>query len=155
MADDRTLPQDSQPAAPFPAQSAENDRPRNRGWFALGNTVSATHALYSDRDLAGLQAEVAAFLAQSVSDDGGDSEVGARRRALHEYRARVHRRIVQLDAAIEAKGLFDRRARLRVAWLQQLQGLIATARAIDSLLGTGRRQKAIPSHVELLTGGPR
>ena len=51
---------------------------------------------------------------------------------------------MQLDAAIEVRGLFDRRGKLRVAWLQQLQSLINTAKGIDSLLSLDRREKAVP-----------
>jgi hypothetical protein len=110
-----------------------------------GNQIAATHGLFSERDLARLQAEVEAFLANSLTDDGGESEVPTRRRTLHEYRARVHRRIRQLDAALEVRGLFDRRGKLRVAWLQRLEALINTAKGIDSLLGLERRQRHVPA----------
>ena len=51
--------------------------------------------------------------------------------------------MLQLDAAIELRGLFDKRGKLRVAWLGQLQALINAAKAIDSLLGVERRQKPV------------
>jgi hypothetical protein len=92
-------------------------------------------------EFAYLVAEVDAFMAASLADDGGASEVPKRRHAQHEYRARLHRRILQLDAAIELRGMFDQRGKLRVHWLDQLQRLMHAARGIDALLGLERRQK--------------
>lgn len=131
-----------------PTQSAE--RTPNPGWFKLGNVNSVKHQLYTERDLQNLKAEVDALEAQSVADDGGEMEITARRRSLHAYRARIHRRIIQLDNSLEARGLFDGRGKLRVVWISKLESLIATARAIDSLMGLGRRQKAVPSLSEYL-----
>lgn len=129
-----------------------NTQRDDRGRLMPGNTLPATHGLYSDRDLANLQAEVAAFLAQSVTDDGGVDELSRRRQSLHEYRARVHRRIKQLDSAIEARGLFDNRGKLRVSWLSKLETLIATARAIDNLLGLDRRAKPVHTFEQVMRG---
>ena len=117
-----------------------------RGRLLPGNLAAVTHALRTDRlppEFAQLAQEVEDYMAASITDDGGASEVPARRRSLHEYRARIHRRILQLDAALELRGLFDKRGKLRVAWLQQLQSLINAARGIDSLLGLGRHAKQI------------
>jgi hypothetical protein len=83
-------------------------------------------------------------------DEGDTSEVPTRRRALLNYRARLHRRILQLDTAIELRGLFDKRGKVRLAWLQRLEGLIAAAKGLDSLLGLERRQKRIPTLDEFL-----
>jgi hypothetical protein len=126
------------------------------GRFLGGNFASMQHALRSDRlppEFEPLAAEVGAFEAASIADDGGESELTHRRRALLGYRARLHRRVLQLDAAIELRGLFDKRGKLRAAWLQQLQALVNTAKAIDQLLGLERRQKRVPSLEERLREG--
>lgn len=134
----------------------EGDGQRNTlGQFQPGNLAAVSHALRSDRlppEFEHLRAEVEAFADESISDDGGVSEVATRRRTLHEYRGRIHRRILQLDAAIELRGLFDKRGKLRVAWLQRLEALIATARGIDNLLGLNRRQKAATSPLDYIEG---
>jgi hypothetical protein len=125
------------------------------GRFLPGNLAAVKHALRTDRlpsEFAQLAQEVEDYTVASIVDDGGASEVPARRRSLHEYRARVHRRVLQLDAAIELRGLFDKRGKLRVAWLQQLQSLINTAKGIDSLLGLERRQKPITDPLAYLEG---
>jgi hypothetical protein len=49
-----------------------------------GNAVAKTHGLYAQRIEEALIAERNAFLAQSLTDDGGEGEVPARRRSLHE-----------------------------------------------------------------------
>ena len=144
---------DSQHAAP----SAPNapDRDAATGRFLPGNLAAVTHALRTDRlppEFASLVAEVEDFVAAAIADDGGASEISHRRQSLHNYRARVHRRIAQLDTAIELRGLFDKRGKLRVAWLQQLQSLINTAKGIDSLLGLERRQKPLASPMDYLAG---
>jgi len=116
------------------------------GRFLPGNFEAIQHALRTDRlpaEFAHLAAEIDAFASASIADDGGETEIGVRRQAHHGYRARIHRRIVQLDAALELRGLFDKRGKLRVAWLQQLQALINTAKGIDSLLGLERRSRDI------------
>jgi hypothetical protein len=123
------------------------------GRFTTGAVASVRHGLFSDRDLAGLNADVARFIAGSISDDGGDDNIPTRRRADLEYRARLHRRIVQLDNAFEAKGLFDGRHKLRVGWLQRLEGLIATAARLDGMLGLERRQRRVPTLAEVLSDG--
>lgn len=115
--------------------------------LAAGEVGEATtHGLDAQAwpaELSALRDEVNAFLTASVADDGGESEVPTRRRSLHEYRARIHRRIVQLDAAIELRGQFDKKGKLRVAWVTKLESLISTARAIDNLLGLERRAKDV------------
>jgi hypothetical protein len=116
--------------------------------FLVGHLSAFRNGLRTDRlppELEHLRMEVAELLASSVADDGGESEVPTRRRGLLEYRARIHRRVLQLDTALELKGLFDRRGKLRTAWLQQLQGLVNTAKGIDSLLGLERRARQLPS----------
>ena len=115
--------------------------------FEPGNLAAIKHALHSDRlppEFAHLAADLDEFIAGCLGDEGDERDVPTRRRALLNYRARLHRRIIQLDAAIELQGLFSRDGKLRVAWLQRLEGLIYAARGIDSLLGLARRQKRVP-----------
>ncbi len=100
--------------------------------------------------LAHLREEVQAFLDAALVDEGDPAEVPARRRALLEYRGRLDRRIRQLDDALKLRGLLDRKGKLRTAWLQQLAGLIEKARSLDVTLGLERRQKRIPSALELV-----
>jgi hypothetical protein len=89
-------------------------------------------------------AEVDHFVGACAVDEGGDlAQVPARRRALLEYRARVHRRIVQLDAALELKGMIDGHGKLRSAWLTRLEGLIGIAISLDRLLGFARHEKQV------------
>lgn len=119
--------------------------------FGPGNWASARHTLRSDRwppELQILRDEVEEFLSQTMIDEGDDPP--ARRKALLNYRARVHRRIVQLDSMLELRGIVDKRGKLRVNWLQRLESLISTARGLDSLLGIERRAKRVPSVQEYL-----
>ncbi|MEO8520043.1 MAG: hypothetical protein ABI603_01695 [Acidobacteriota bacterium] len=128
------------PPAPIPQRDPKTGR------YLLGNFGAVQHALRTDRlppEFAHLAEEVAEFCEGSITDDGGLENVGRRRQALHEYRARVHRRVAQLDAALEVRGLFDQRGKLRVAWLQQLQQLVNCAKGIDSLLGLERRARDV------------
>jgi hypothetical protein len=114
------------------------------GRFQPGNLEALKHALRTDQvppEFATLSAEVEAFVAGCLVDDGDD--VSTRRRSLLNYRARLHRRILQLDGALELRGLIDKRGRLRVSWLQQLQGLMGQAKAIDAQLGLDRRAKRV------------
>lgn len=138
-----------EPSAPsWPARGPD-------GKFLPGNLAAVKHALRSDRvppEFQHLADELDTFIAGCVSDEGGDHEISTRRRSLLNYRARLHRRIAQLDAAIESLGLFSKDGKLRVAWLQRLEGLINTAKGLDSLLGLDRRQKRIPSLDEVLDG---
>ncbi len=123
------------------------------GRFLPGNFAASQHALRTDRlppEFVHLAAELAEFADASIADDGGVDAITARRRSLHSYRARIHRRIAQLDGAIELRGLFDKRGKLRVAWLSQLQGLIRTAQGIDSLLGLERRTKQLKAPLDAL-----
>ena len=92
-----------------------------------------------------LQAEVRQFVADALVDEGDVGQIPARRRVLIEYRARLHRRIVQLDAVLERRGLTDSSGTLRVAWLQQLQSLMNAAKGIDALLGLQQRTKKVTS----------
>lgn len=101
-----------------------------------------------------LREERERFLAASVTDDGGAAEVPERRRSLHEYRARLHTHIGQVSDAISRHGVFDRRGRLRIAWLQRLEGLIGTARGIDQTLGLERRTRRVASLSEALLAEP-
>lgn len=128
------------------------DRDPSTGRFMPGNRVARTHGLYAQSVAEALAVERQAFETQSVTDDGGESEVSTRRRSLHAYRAQLHTHIEQLSGAIEHFGLFDRRGRLRAAWLQRLEGLIARAQSIDATLGLERRQRRVPTLNEILDG---
>jgi hypothetical protein len=125
--------------------------------FLPHNRVRVEAGLRTMRWPAGLemlQTEVERFLDGSLVDEGDAPDVPTRRRALLEYRARLHRRIVQLDGCLELKGLFDGRGRLRTSWLTLLATLIDRAKALDQVLGLERRVKqyssfaaAIEAHV--------
>jgi len=93
--------------------------------------------------LALLDHDVEQFVSGCLVDEA-DDDLPTRRRALLGYRARVHRRILMLDSALELRGLVDRRGRLRAQWLQRLEGLIGVARALDAQLGLERRAKRAP-----------
>jgi hypothetical protein len=128
-------------AALNPPQVGERDP--HTGRLLPGNSIARTHGLFAQRIAEELAAEREAFLAQSITDDGGESEIPARRRALHVYRSRLHIHIEQLSSAIERFGLFDKRGRLRAQWLQRLESLMARAAQIDSTLGLERRTKPV------------
>lgn len=122
-----------------------------------GNFKAATDLRRTDRippELAFLHADVAAFLDGSIADEGGASEVPTRRKALHEYRARVHRRILVLDNWLELKGVVDQFGRLRTSFLTQLASLIATAVRIDRELGLARGAKRIERLDDLIKQYP-
>ena len=138
--------------------------------FRKGNGHAITHGLRArqgvqvsphESELAGqdllprsfefLNAELQSFLQECIRDEGGDiSAVPRRRRSLLELRARIQRRALQLDTALEVHGLVDRRGKLRVHWLQRLEGLVNTAKALDSALGLERRREPIPTVDEFL-----
>ncbi len=111
--------------------------------MTAGNDASVQHGLHATNvpaEFLSLQTE---FLAGAVADDGGVSEIPTRRMSQLEYRAVLHRKIVQLTAALDTRGIIDPKGRLRVAWLQQLQKLVASAVRVDSLLGLERRSRKV------------
>jgi len=118
------------------------------GVFLPANIAAIKHGAYCERAIAlldpleRLRDEVAAFLQQSIIDARGASELTRRALSLHEYRSRLHRRIVQIDNAIETHGAFDKRGRLR-GWFTMLAALIDKAKSIDVALGLARRTKDI------------
>lgn len=118
-----------------------------------GNRLAVSHALNTVElplELQHLRAEVAAFERACLVDEGDEGDVPARRRALLAYRARVHRRVLQLDESIELRGLEDRKGRLRVSWLSKLESLINTAVRLDNLLGLERKARRVPSLQEVI-----
>ena len=135
--------------------TAPNRRKPNRGWFKKGNIVALTTGMDSDQLPAGfdhVRAEVDAFVAGALVDEGDiPADIPIRRKAQLEYRARLHRRILQLDSALELRGPIDRRGKLRVAWLSKLESLISAAVRIDSLLGLARRARRTQTPIEWLT----
>src|SRR5262245_10063192 len=75
----------------------------SNGRFLPGNQAAVTHGLAAAElpgDLVALRAEVEAFLSATLVDEGDVADIPERRRALLEYRARLHRRVLQLDAAL-------------------------------------------------------
>jgi hypothetical protein len=86
-------------------------------------------------------------MGQQIADEGGDVaavDLTARRGALVTYRGRiVHKNILKLAYALEERGLFDKRGKLRVAWLSKLESLIHTAVKLDVLLGLERRSRRV------------
>jgi hypothetical protein len=121
--------------------------------FTVGNLAAASTLQHTDRlppELSGLQREIETFVNGSLVDEGDSSDVSTRRWALLEYRARLHRRIIQLDAALELRGIVDRRQKLRAAWLSALASLIERARQLDVTLGLARRAKPVPTLAEYL-----
>ena len=145
-----SVQQDVQQTAVEPTPDGQTTHPRGRdgkGRFVPGHFHSTTHALHTDRvppEFAHLQAEVDAFLAGSLADEG-EPDVPTRRRSQVGYRAIVHRKILQLADALDRRGIFDHRGRLRVQWLTQLNALLSQARQQDQLLGLERRQRQIPN----------
>ena len=114
--------------------TSDRDR-REDGRFATGNSAAAKTGLRLTKaqlpeTFDALETEVQALLDGSVADDGGAEEIPTRRLAQHRYRAYLHKRILRLDAALDAHTMFDRRGKLRVLWLGKLESLIREARAL-------------------------
>jgi hypothetical protein len=150
-----TTPDTVPPVAPDAAQRDGAGRflPGNRSGaktlFQPGNLARVNHGFRMLDDSGKLPpefqhlvADVSDFVAGCLVDEG-DPDVPTRRRALLDYRARLHRRILQVDALIEGRGIADRRGKLRLAWLQRLEGLITTAQRLDMALGLARRSKPV------------
>ena len=97
----------------LPLVTVWRSRPRLRAHRA--DLPAAFHAVDDD---------VHHFLEQSLIDDGGRDDMPTRRRSQHQYRAALHRQLLQLNVALETRGLFDKRGRLRVAWLSKLESLM-------------------------------
>lgn len=99
-----------------------------------------------------LRRELDAFMSGCESDEGGNlGELHTRRRITIENRGRLQRRIMQIDALLEQRGIVDPRTnKLRERWLTTLQSLIATAASLDRLLGLQRVSKPVPTLDQLL-----
>jgi hypothetical protein len=138
------------PEAALESQVANPNAPQRdaKGRLLPGHTLTFQHGEDSERVLAALRQEIDAFMVGALVDEGDADSVPTRRRSLIEYRARLHRRIVQLDAAFEERGLFDPKGKLRVQWLQRLEGLVTVAKSVDSLLGLARRAKQVDDTLE-------
>ncbi len=108
------------------------------GRFLTGNRLALTHGLRRQNDGEGagsdLRSEVESFVTESLRDEKA-ATLSPRRRSLLECRARLHRRIIGLDDALERHGLLDSRGRLRARWLQRLESMINTAKGLDQVLG--------------------
>lgn len=130
-------------ASPYgPGRDAGNGR------FTKNHTASVKHAIFSERDLAGLNERIQALTAQAIADMGGEPSVSVRARLLIETRFRLQRRLEQIDAALEVKGVMDGKGKLRAAWLQRLEGMAAAIRAIDAQLGLKRQAKRVGTLAE-------
>ena len=118
-----------------------------KGRFLPGNTTSVKTGFHAQKQVPEVfrqqEIEVRDFLEQSLADDGGRDEIPTRRLSQHQYRAALHRQILRLNAALETHGLFDRRGKLRVAWLSKLESLMREARAFDQSLGLRRRPRDV------------
>ena len=113
-----------------------------------GNGLSRKTDLYTTNLTPALRAiEEAgrALVEQSITDAGGREELIARALSVHEYRGLLHVRILKLEHALNVLGDFDRRGRLRLGWLKQLESYVTTALSIDRTLGLDRKAK----HVDL------
>ena len=155
MSDDQEFAQSGdmcEKLSPSPPVPQSSGRDPSTGKFLPGNEIARKHGLHSSALTDALRDEREAFLTASISDDGGEGEVTTRRRALLDYRARLHVQIVALSDALEKFGMFDRRGRLRSGWLQRLEALIGRGQAIDATLGLGRRERHVPTAHELIRG---
>jgi hypothetical protein len=112
------------------------------GRIVSGNRVAVKTALQTDREFdefAWCRREGQILLELQVMDEGEGPEcIPARRRSLLEYRALMHSKILQVNHALDRRGMVDRRGKLRDRWLNQLQSLVSTALAIDRQLGLER-----------------
>jgi hypothetical protein len=124
--------------------------PKNWSTWSNGLTVDRLPP-----ELQHLAEQVDEFVLATLADEGDAADIPARRKSVLEYRARLHRRILQLDAALELRGLVDSKGKLRVQWLQRLEGLISTALRIDGTLGLERREKRVPSLEEYIASKKR
>ena len=112
-----------------------------RGKFTPGNREAVKTLRYTRRWPPELLAEVDTFFRNSISDDGGHSEIATRRLSLHRYRSEVHGLVLATGAAIKRHGLEDRHGRIRLPWVKQYESLVRTAMQIDQVLGLDRRQR--------------
>jgi hypothetical protein len=111
-----------------------------------GNALSRRVGLYAAAttpELIAIEDAGLALFEQSVADAGGRDELIAREVAQHRNRALLQTKIDKVALALDTHGLFDRRGRLRVGWISQLESLISTALAIDKTLGLSRRPRRI------------
>jgi hypothetical protein len=142
-------------AAPTRAGEQEGQQDA-RGRFMKGNQVAVKHLAHvaQDRWPGWLSAEVRDFYLASLTDDGGESEITARRKAALQYRSRLHGLILGVGAALEHHGLMDRRGRLREGWIRRLESLIGTARSLDATLGYSRHQRDVGSLADYINAEP-
>jgi hypothetical protein len=114
--------------------------PKRSTTFQPRNRKAQTHGLHA-RVSDALIAEREDFERRSLTDDGTD--VPVRRASRHRYRARVHVQIEALSEALEQFGLFDKRGKLRVGWLQRLESMIGVAARLDASLGDERGARPV------------
>ena len=139
-----------QPTAAKTDTPTRPERDPTMGRFLPGNGAAVTTGQRAVRAqlpavFEALEADVRDFLEASITDDGGRKAIPTRRLSQHQYRAGLHRQILRLNAALSVHGLFDRRGKLRIAWLSKLESLMREARAFDQSLGLARRPKPVPN----------
>jgi hypothetical protein len=113
------------------------------GTFTKGNRVRVRHGLRSRTRALPPELEHLAVMEredyqQSLADEGGAENVIRRRAQTLENRARVQRRIRQIDFALDRFGVFDGKGRLRQQWIDKLISLVGIATRIDIALGFAR-----------------
>lgn len=154
-----TAPSNPQSEAPVGRGAPDGPGPGPRpgrdakGRFVVGHRETLIHGEHSARFPPGfehLEQQVSDFVAGCLVDEADADDLPTRRRSLLEYRARLHRRILMLDAALEQRGILDRRQKLRTTWLSTLSALIERCRTLDLVLGLERRQRPVESPREWL-----
>lgn len=111
-----------------------------------GNALNRLTGLYAGlghADEALLEAAGPRLVDQSIADAGGQSELSARELTAHQYRGVLHVRILKLQRALELHGEFDKRGRLRRAWIELMDRLITSAVSLDMKLGYARRPRPV------------
>jgi hypothetical protein len=127
----------------------------NKTMFQPANWEGLQHSMRTERWPPGLEVlrdEVASFMAGCLVDEGDAADVSTRRLSLLSHRARIERRIIQLDARLEQVGLTDKRGKLRIQWITTLVSLWNTAKSLDQTLGLERKQKRVPALFEVMNG---
>jgi hypothetical protein len=147
-----------------PVGSDQCSRPTCRRTLRA-NTLSRLHglsAMYLTPALQDIEVEGEALFKQSVVDAGGpvdatglsraeyrelvlkaNGPIDARGFTRHEYRSLLHIRIRKLALALDVHGDFDKRGRLRGAWIDRLDHLINSAVNLDKTLGLSRQAKDV------------
>ena len=93
-----------------------------------------------------MRGELQAFVDGCMSDEGGpEAAISTRRKSLLDGPRRIHRRILQLDTAIEVHGLFTKQGKLRANWIAKLTQMVVVAASLDMKLGLDRKARDVSS----------